>query len=37
VAIQSISPNRDFSDEYVDLSQFIMTDIEVDENFDEEF
>ena len=28
VTIQSISPNRDFSDEYVDLSQFIMTEIE---------
>ena len=37
VTIQSISPNRDFSDEYVDLSQFIMTDVEVDEDFDEEF
>lgn len=36
ITIQSISPNRDFSDEYVDLSQFIMTDIEVDDNFDEE-
>lgn len=31
IAIQSISPNRDFNDEYVDLSQFIMTDIEVEE------
>lgn len=28
VTIQSISPNREFSDEYVDLSQFIMTEIE---------
>ena len=28
VTIQSVSPNRDFSDEYVDLSQFIMTEIE---------
>jgi len=37
VTIQSISPNRDFSDEYIDLSQFIMTDVEVDEDFDEEF
>jgi DNA polymerase-3 subunit gamma/tau len=31
VTIQSISPNRDFSDEYVDLSQFIMTEIEEEE------
>ena len=28
VTIQSISPNRNFDDEYVDLSQFIMTEIE---------
>ncbi len=28
VTIQSISPDRDFADEYVDLSQFIMTEIE---------
>ena len=28
VTIQSISPERDFADEYVDLSQFIMTEIE---------
>ena len=30
ITIQSISPERDFSDEYVDLSQFIMTDIEIE-------
>lgn len=32
VAIQSISRDRDFQEEYVDLSQFIMTDIEVEED-----
>ena len=37
VTIQSISPNRDFSDEYIDLSQFVMTEVEVEDNFDEEF
>lgn len=31
IAIQSISSDRDFQDEYVDLSQFIMTDIEIEE------
>ena len=31
VTIQSISPERDFADEYVDLSQFIMTEIEEEE------
>ena len=30
ITIQSISHERDFSDEYVDLSQFIMTDIEIE-------
>ena len=37
VAIQSISPNRDFSDEYIDLSQFVMADIEIDDDFEEGF
>ena len=36
ITIQSISPNRNFAEEYVDLSQFIMTDIDIEENFDEE-
>ncbi len=36
ITIQSISPNREFADEYIDLSQFIMTDIDIEENFDEE-
>lgn len=31
IAIQSISQDRDFSEEYVDLSQFIMTDIDVED------
>ena len=31
IAIQSISKDRDFQDEYVDLSQFIMTDIDIEE------
>lgn len=31
IAIQSISKDRNFDDEYVDLSQFIMTDIEIEE------
>ena len=31
IAIQSISRDRDFQEEYVDLSQFIMTEIEVEE------
>ena len=31
VAIQSISRDRDFQEEYVDLSQFIMTDIDIEE------
>ena len=37
VTIQSISPNRDFSDEYIDLSQFVMADIEIDDDFEEGF
>ena len=31
IAIQSISKDKDFHDEYVDLSQFIMMDIDVEE------
>ena len=31
IAIQSISKDRDFQDEYVDLSQFIMTEIDIEE------
>lgn len=31
IAIQTISKDRDFQDEYVDLSQFIMTDIDIEE------
>jgi len=31
IAIQTISKDRDFHDEYVDLSQFIMMDIDVEE------
>ena len=31
IAVQTISKDRDFQDEYVDLSQFIMTDIEIEE------
>lgn len=31
IAVQSISTDRNFEDEYVDLSQFIMTDIEIEE------
>lgn len=31
IAVQSISNDRNFDDEYVDLSQFIMTDIEIEE------
>lgn len=31
VAIQTISKDCDFQDEYVDLSQFIMTDIDIEE------
>lgn len=31
IAIQTISKDRDFQDEYVDLSQFIMTEIDVEE------
>jgi len=37
VTIQSISPNRDFSDEYVDLSQFIMTEVDIDDSLDEDY
>ncbi len=32
ISIQSISKERDFAEEYVDLSQFIMTDIDIEEN-----
>ena len=31
IAIQSISRDRDFQEEYVDLSQFIMTEIDIEE------
>ena len=31
IAIQSISKDKDFHDEYVDLSQFIMTEIDIEE------
>ena len=31
IAIQSISRDRDFQEEYVDLSRFIMTDIDIEE------
>lgn len=31
IAVQSISKDRDFQDEYVDLSQFIMMDIDTEE------
>ena len=31
IAVQSISRDRDFQEEYVDLSQFIMTEIDIEE------
>ena len=31
IAVQSISTDRNFEDEYIDLSQFIMTEIDIEE------